>query len=87
VDEACHPSSEQLKAVALALGAAFKRAREEKGWSVYRLSQQSGLDERGIHRIEEGRTSPSFDTMVRMSLALEVRLSAVISEAERSAKI
>ncbi|MBL9160613.1 MAG: helix-turn-helix transcriptional regulator [Verrucomicrobiales bacterium] len=86
MDEACHPSSDQLKAVALALGAAFKRAREEKGWSVYRLSQESGLDERGIRRIEEGRTSPSFDTMVRIGLALEVGLAAIVAEAEGSVR-
>lgn len=87
MDQACHPSSEQLKAFAKALGDALKRAREDKHWSVYRLSKESGLDQRGIRRIEEGKTSPSAETLLRLAIPLEVRLSAIIENSESQAHL
>lgn len=80
-----HLSSDRLEIFANAFGTALKQAREGRKWSIYRLSQESGVDERGIRRIEEGTTSPSVDTLLRLSLALGVRPSEVIEVAEAMA--
>ena len=76
------PSGDQLQAFGRAVGVALKLARESRKWSVYRLSEESGVDERGIHRIEEGNTSPSVDTLLRITSAMGVRLSSLFAEAE-----
>jgi len=83
VEEIPHrPSKDRLEAFGSAVGAVLKRAREDRHWSVYRLSQESGVDERGIRRIEEGETSPSVDTLFRLVSTLGIPLSSVFAKAE-----
>lgn len=77
----------QLQVFSSAVGISLRAIREKREWSIYRLSQESGVDERGIRRIEEGNTAPGVDTVLRLCLALGVRFSQVIENAEAQATL
>ena len=60
----------------------MKALREEKDFSVYRLAKLTGLHESSIGLVEKGERVPTIETLLRIALALEIRLSDVIRECE-----
>lgn len=51
----------------------IRRLREKKGWSVYRLAQESGVSRAFIKKIEEENgDNPSLFTLAKLLSALEV---------------
>lgn len=70
-----------------AVGGALKATREQRQMSVYQLGRLTGLDERGIHRIERGETVPTLETVLRLTIALGIRLSSLITMAEQEADL
>ena len=44
--------------------------REAKGWTVYRLGKQAGVDASHITRLEAGRQQPSLAIARRLAAAL-----------------
>lgn len=45
--------------------------REQKGYSIRELSKRSGISKSTINRIENGKVSPSVDTLEILANALE----------------
>lgn len=56
------------------LGTYIKKAREAKGMSQKEVSTESGLDNGNYSRIENGKTDPSFSTVVKIAQALQIDL-------------
>lgn len=54
----------------------IKKAREEKGWSVYKLARKSGIDTATIYRIEDGLNTARIDTLHKVfaTLKLEIQI-------------
>lgn len=46
--------------------------RVEQEWSQAKLADLAGVDRKTINRIENGHFSPALDTLVRLSVALDV---------------
>ena len=52
------------------IGGKLHRLREEKGLSMYRLTQITGVSGHHIKGIEEGTRQPTLDTLERLVTAL-----------------
>lgn len=50
-------------------------ARTNKGWTLERLAEKSGVSKSTLQRIETGETSPTMDVMEKIAKALNVRIS------------
>ena len=58
-------------------------ARRERGWSMDRLADESGLHRTSIGLIERGRRSMSLDVADRLAQSLGLRLSDLVRDAEQ----
>jgi transcriptional regulator with XRE-family HTH domain len=56
----------------VALGAAVRGLRLERGYSQERLSLEAGLHRNYVGRVERGELSPTFEPLVAMSRALGI---------------
>lgn len=52
----------------------IKVEREERGWTIYRLAQESGVHAAHIARIEEGMLAPRTDTLQKLCAALRIEI-------------
>ena len=62
------------------LARTLRAAREAKGWTVYRLSAESGVQQSAIARIESGERTASWPTVCRLAAALGVSLDTLRGE-------
>ena len=62
----------------------LQEARQASGMSKYAMARRSGLSEQMIGYVEKGKRDPSFETIVRMAVALEVDLADLIRKAFKS---
>lgn len=60
------------------LGENIRKIRDLKGFSQQNLADAIGVDQKTISRIEKGALSPKFETLVSITKALQVKLSAVL---------
>lgn len=63
-----------------AIGQRLKTLRQARGWTLERLTAESGVSSSNISKIEKGSVAPAFDTLLRMSRALGTTLEALIGE-------
>lgn len=56
----------------------LKDLRVERGLSQSGLAKKSGLDRKTVNRIENGRFSPSLDTLIRVCSTMSVTVSEVV---------
>lgn len=73
---------EEIKLIARRL----KRARIEKKLTQLELSLQSGVSQNMIALIETGKRNPTFQTIIKLCRALDVRLSDILQDVEPTAK-
>jgi transcriptional regulator with XRE-family HTH domain len=64
----------------------LRQERERQNVSMTRLAEMSGLSQGMISFIEHEQRNPSLDTLLRISIALRIDLSSLLSRAERVAK-
>ena len=60
----------------------LKKLRTAKGYSVYKLSQESGVSETHIRDLERGDRNPSLDTIDRIAKTFGLSLSELLNEDE-----
>jgi transcriptional regulator with XRE-family HTH domain len=60
--------------------------RERQAISMTRLAEMSGLSQGMISLVEHEHRNPSLETLLRMSQALKIELSTVLTRAERIVK-
>ncbi len=58
------------------VGRRLRELRTERGLSIRRLAEQSGLNFNTLSLIENGRTSPSVSTLQQLALAMDVPITA-----------
>ena len=49
--------------------------REEKGWTDDELARAAGISKSTVNRIENNRVSPTLETLVMLSEALDCNIS------------
>ncbi len=64
------------------LGAALKRAREEKGWTQAYVAELVDRDSRTIMNIENKGQYPSFDLFVKLITMFDVQLTSLFMRTE-----
>lgn len=57
--------------------------REEKAISQQRLAEIADISRTGLRHIESGETSPTLFTLLKICKALNVELSAILSDLDR----
>lgn len=65
------------------LGNFIRKCRREKGLTLARVSEEAKLSNGALSRIENGLTSSNLRTLARLSEALDVPLSRMLSNYER----
>ena len=61
-------------------GARIRAYRERHDWSVYDLSQKSGVAEKTINAIEKGEVMPALGVLVKIAQALGQRLGTFMDD-------
>lgn len=69
-----------------AVGRVIARYRAEKGLSQEVLSGLADIGRTHLSAIERGERKPTLETLYRISLALEVSMSALTADIEREIK-
>ena len=64
----------------------LREERERRDVSMTRLAEMSGLSQGMISLVEHEERNPSLETLMRICVALEIELSAVLNRAEHAAK-
>ena len=59
------------------IGRMIKTEREKKGWSIYQLSKESGVQINHISRIEQGLFSARYDTIEKLLHAMGKSLAVL----------
>jgi len=66
----------------LALGAAIRAARRERGVSQEELAHLAGLDRSYMSSVERGTQNPGILTFIQVVQALEMTMTELFAEAE-----
>ena len=64
----------------------LREERERRGLSLNMLAQKAGLSRQTVSYVEQEAQSPSLDTLLRLTLALEVDLAEIIKRATKRSK-
>ncbi|MES9603140.1 helix-turn-helix domain-containing protein [Actinomadura verrucosospora] len=66
------------------LGQRIKAERARRGWSLARLADASGVSRAMISKVERGQSSPTAALLGRLSAALELSMTEMLSPADGS---
>ena len=69
------PSPPEDDAESLRIGTAIHSARKEKGWSIKKMSEMSGLSTGMISQIERGLSLPSLKSLMMLATTLDVPIA------------
>ena len=64
----------------VALGAAIRKKRNERGWKIAILADKAGVSEDFIGKIERATDIPSLQTIVAIANALEVGVDSLLRD-------
>lgn len=53
----------------------IRQKRQEKGYTIDNLAQFAGISKGHLSRIERGETEPTISTLVRIAMALKVKIN------------
>jgi len=68
------------------IGPVIRRIRIERGLTQVRLSERAGIVQSHISALESSNKPPTLNTLERVCLAMDVKVSQVIVEAEALAE-
>ena len=63
-----------------AVGSSLRRIRAQRGWSLERLAQSSGVSRAMLCQIELGQSTPTINILWKIARALNVPFSALITD-------
>lgn len=63
----------------MSLGENIRKIRKEKGYSILKLRELTGLSKSTISEIENDKSSPTFETLNKIAKALEIKVETLIS--------
>lgn len=67
-------------------GAAIRKLRLGRGWSLAQLSQQSGVPISTLSRVELGQNALNYDKLMRLCRALDVDLEGLVAREAETAQ-
>ncbi|MDP1822814.1 MAG: XRE family transcriptional regulator [Archangium sp.] len=76
--------AEQATDLAPVVGKNLKRLRTERGLSLERLAQSSGVSRAMLGQVELGQSAPTINVLWKMARALDVPFSALITSNQTS---
>jgi transcriptional regulator with XRE-family HTH domain len=76
--------AEQSADLAPVVGKNLKRLRTERGLSLERLAQSSGVSRAMLGQVELGQSAPTINVLWKMARALDVPFSALITTSQTS---
>lgn len=76
--------SEQAADLAPVVGKNLKRLRTERGLSLEKLAQSSGVSRAMLGQVELGQSAPTINVLWKMARALDVPFSALITTSQTS---
>ncbi len=59
-----------------------QRLIDLKGWTIYRLSKESGVSLTVLYSLGEKKSGPTAETLVKMANALNVSLDELVKEGD-----
>ena len=62
----------------LAIKSNVQRLADEKGWTLYRLSKQSGVSLTALYELDKKKFGPTADILVKLADALGVTVDALV---------
>ena len=68
-------------------GAAIRKLRMAKGWTLAQLSEHSGIALATLSRIELGQTAVNYDKLMRLCQALDVDVGNLIARESSAASV
>jgi transcriptional regulator with XRE-family HTH domain len=72
----------QIELTVSEIGAKVARARSERGWSLAKLAQRSGLSTAAVHKIEKSGMTPTIASLMKIAAALGKSVSHFVDEPE-----
>jgi transcriptional regulator with XRE-family HTH domain len=75
-------SDKQRQAVIANIAKALRDTRVRKGLSMSAVAERAGLSQQMVSYVERQMRMPTLDTLLRMSEALAIDLSAIIRDAQ-----
>ena len=60
------------------IGKNIKKYRVKKGLTQLDLAAECGVEESAIGRLENGNTNPTVKTLLKLSKALEIEITALV---------
>jgi len=75
-------SDKQRQAVIANIAKALRDTRVRKGLSMSAVAERAGLSQQMVSYVERQMRMPTLDTLLRMSEALAINLSAIIRDAQ-----
>ncbi len=73
-------TAKQPQSLDLHIGKVINNARKKQGLTIADIAEQSGISRGMLSKIENGQVSPSLDSLLRISRALGVPISAFFKE-------
>ena len=73
-----------VETIVAGIGPKIRHLRQQKGLSLQRLSQRSGVSAAAIHRIERDGMVPTIATLMKIAAALNRPVSYFVDEAEET---
>jgi len=70
----------ELANVRHALSSNIKKIRQERGLAQERLALEAGVDRTVVSKIEREVTNPSIEVLVKISVVLDVPLTALLTK-------
>lgn len=62
------------------IGERLRVIRKSKGYSIYKISQETGISQNHISDLELGRRKPSVETLRRLIVPLGITLAELFNE-------
>lgn len=79
------PADQFRDAIGSHVARLLKEERERRGLSLNKLAQKAGLARPTVTYVEQEVQSPTLDTLLRITGALEVELEEIIARARKQA--
>lgn len=78
------PKASHTEGDAIHVGGIIKRLREQRGWTLIKLAQRSGMNPTYLGVLEKGGNMPSIRTLLELAEVLGVSAADIIAELEKA---
>ena len=80
------PKAERAHPDAARFGAVIRRLRREKGWTIAKLAQRSGMNPVYLGVLEKGGNLPGLATLFEIAEVFGIEASDIVREVEQIKK-